>query len=444
MRGYLFTIFLALFSVPFGAHAQNSSDFDVRTQCFETLKENMGETTVFTEPLKTLSKIKYSDLDAQFSKNYKSLTSFGIDIDRGDFEMRTYTFGRPTGYVHPPKLPFPVSTKSELWEKPWSEYLIAEEYVIDSKGEKHFIDCAFIQLGAEKPELITREKYLYDGSPISLTKTVPDGAYKASYTESVSFDYEDKPFASWKRLFIYPKATENEYFNKYSVQDAYPAHATNTLKLLSQLNKVEFQTQTTDEQGNTLIKYYAQGANGKLAEMQYPKELSPIVASGIDAKFSLMTYYQAIESKFPVFAERLSFRGTIDFSTFKRLIFLDKNLNTESIALRDTLIDYRGLATYSLNKENAEKGGMVKFSDPRYDNLYEKVNDVDKALKESKEARSLTGVRSEPEQSMFFSYLYVLAGSAVLMLSTLLTFLIMRRKANEVLLEEVIDEVIKD
>lgn len=45
------------------------------------------------------------------------------------FEMRLYSYGKQTGYKHPPVSPFPTYSKSEKWDSPTKEFIIAEEYV---------------------------------------------------------------------------------------------------------------------------------------------------------------------------------------------------------------------------------------------------------------------------------------------------------------------------
>lgn len=175
----LFSIIFSLMVSDSVAYAQISSDFTVREQCFTTLKENLKEASIFYEPLKNLNGKTYKEIEQEFSKNYKNLSSFGIDIDGGDFEMRLYSFGKQTGYVHPPNLPIPSSSKSDIWENPAKEYIVAEEYINDNDGNKHFLDCSFFQLSAQDLMVVTRDRYSYDGVMVSMTKNVPDGNYKA-------------------------------------------------------------------------------------------------------------------------------------------------------------------------------------------------------------------------------------------------------------------------
>lgn len=369
------------FILPMYASAQTASDNATRAQCFATLKENMAETSIFSQPLKTLATTTYADLESKFSKNYTSLSSFGIDIDRPDFEMRLYSFGRQTGYQHPPKLPLPSSTKSELWGENSKEYIVAEEYITDNNQQKHFLDCVFFQISGQDLMQITRERYLYDGALISITKTPQTNDYKAWYSENISFDYQSKPFVTWRRLFVYPKATQNNYFDRYDVQDAFPAHQTtsfNSLAFEDSSKGPVMSSQDYDAKGNVTIKYYSPDATGKIVEVTYPDELKPIVSDGADKRFPLATYYQSIENLFPEFAKRLSFRGTLQYDTFKKLL-TSPSLDAESQKLLNTLLDPRGLAAYSVSKERAASFGTT-LSNPQFDTVFEQVQNADKAF----------------------------------------------------------------
>jgi len=368
-------------TVPFFVSAQSASDNTVRAQCFDTLKENMAETTIFSLPLQTLATTTYADLESKFSKNYTGLSSFGIDIDRPDLEMRLYSFGRQTGYQHPPKLPLPSSTKSELWGETSKEYIVAEEYITDNNQQKHFIDCVFFQISGQDLMQITRERYLYDGALISITKTPQTNDYKAWYSENVSFDYKSKPFATWRRLFVYPKATQNTYFSKYDAQDAFPAHQTTSFSSLAFKNSSQgpvMSSQDYDEKGNVSIKYFAPNVTGEIVEVAYPDELKPVVSDGADKRFPLATYYQSIENLFPEFAKRLSFRGTLQYDTFKKLL-TSPSLDAESQKLLNTLLDPRGLAAYSVSKERAASFGTT-LSNPQFDTVFGQVQNADKAF----------------------------------------------------------------
>lgn len=363
----------------------SASDQVTREQCFATLKENLVEAGTFTDPLVELSKMTYADIEPNFSQNYKNLASFGIELDKPNLEMRVYSFGRQTGYVHPPKMPFPSSYKSDMWIGPTKQFIVSEEYSVDQSGNKQFISCSFFSIGAEDLLKVTRENYAYDGALISLTKTASDNSYKAWYSQNSSFDYDDKPFVSWTRLFIYPQATENSYFDKYSVADAFPANKVASFDVLKFLLKAKISLNDYDGSGTiTNVKYLVPDSEGKLVEMETPKELLPIQPEGLGKVFPLTTYYQAIESRFPEFATALSLRGTLKYETYKRII-TDPNLDPEIKKIVDTIKDPRQISLYSIDKEINEQQGM-SVSNPDMDNMLVKMQDADAAISEISEA----------------------------------------------------------
>lgn len=416
------------FTIPAFASAQNVSDSAVRAQCFTTLKENMAETTIFSEPLKTIATTTYNDLESKFSKNYTGLSSFGIDIDRGDFEMRLYSFGRQTGYQHPPKSPFPVSTKSELWGENTKEYIIAEEYIVDDSKQKHFLNCAFFKISGEDLMQVTRERYLYDGAMVSITKTPENKEYKAWYSENLSFDHLDKPFVAWKRLFVYPKATQNTYFNRYDIQDAYPAHKVDSFKILNFKNSKEAkiiiaQVRDIDANGNTITKTFSVNDKGAPFEVLPPDELKPIISEGINNNFPLTTYYQAIQSIFPEFSKKLSIRGTLQYDTFKKLLISD-SLDSESQKILNNLRDPRALTRYNLNKERITSAG-AKYSNPKLDDVFEQIKDADKSLKDIQE-------KIEKKKYYFsINEWKMIAGNTLILALIVLVIVYITRKKNK-------------
>tara|TARA_Y100000031_G_scaffold112442_1_gene124163 strand:- start:1759 stop:3066 length:1308 start_codon:yes stop_codon:yes gene_type:complete len=355
----------------------STSKQNIRSQCFTALKENIAEAKIFSEPLKELQKLTYQDLESRFSTNYKELFSFGVEIDRGDIEMRLYSFGRQTGYIHPPDLPLPAYVKSDKWEEPAKEFIVAEEFIVDPEGEKHFLNCVFFVIDSDNLLNVTRENYLYDGEMISLTKTAKDGSYKAWYSENTSFDYQDKPFVNWKRLFIYPKLTQNDYFNRYDVAEVFPANKVESFDILKFFLEVTSQVQDYDNLGFLETSYF-KNENGENVKIDPPKEFLPVAATlqdDLSMFFPLADYYQAIENMFPRFAERLSFRGTLEYDTFKKLFAIAED-DEDARVLWNTLGDYRSLANYDLDKKNKEKEG-IKVSDPEMDKLLRDIEDAE-------------------------------------------------------------------
>lgn len=353
---------------PVVVFAQNTE----QSQCFSTLKENMAEAAIFTDPLTQLKNTTYTQLEPKFSQYYKNLASFGIEIDKPDLEMRIYSFGEQTGYIHPPKLPFPSSYKSDMWIEPAREYILAEEYVLDQNAKRHFIDCVFFQIVSEDLMSVTRDRYLYDGPMISLTKSASDESYKAWYSENLSFDYENKPFVTWKRLFIYPESTQNSYFDKYSVADAFPARKVTSFNTPSLSPKQNYNKNTSISTTSDKI--------GSVTTSALSPAFSSAASSGIDTVFPLTTYYQAIENQFPEFAKELSLRGTLKYDTFKQLAS-EQNPNPEVGKLLKHLFNYQSLAYYSFAKDKEEQAKRgVQISNLELDNVLFAMKDGDWAV----------------------------------------------------------------
>jgi hypothetical protein len=376
VRSVSFVIYIFL-AAPFFAGANDSDEHRIRTQCFSTLKENLTEAGIIehTPALLEFNKMTYADVEPLFSENYKNLSSFGIELSEASLEMRVYSFGRQTGYVHPPKLPFPSSYESDTWASPAKEFIIAEEYAVDSASQKHFISCAFFTIQSENLLQVTRENYAYDGAMLSLTKVDPKGNYNAWYSQNTSYNYQDEPLVDWTRLFIYPKETQNSYFDKYSVAEAFPANKVQNFNPLLFFQQNLIVLQDNDETGNVHMKYVLFDGDHQPTEVNLPTELKPISPEGLDKVFPLTSYYQAIEDHFPEFAENLSLRGTLKYETYKKLI-IAPSLDPETEKLLNVIVDPRQLARYSLDKESMEKQGM-KVTDPQMDKLLIDVRDID-------------------------------------------------------------------
>ena len=387
-----FVISLMFVTIPFFVNAETEDTAEsVQAQCFTTLKENLKEAGTFSQPLIELNKLSYPDIESKFSENYKNLSSFGIELDKPLLEMRVYSFGRQTGYVHPPKLPFPSSYKSDTWIDPAKEFIISEEYSVDANARKHFISCSLFTISSDDLLAVTRERYAYDGQVVSLLKIPPSGDYKAWYSQNISYDNEDKAFVNWTRLFIYPKATENTFFDKYSLAEEFPANKTPSFDVLRFFLKDVITLKNRDESGVTQVKYLIPDTTGKPVEIEAPKELSPINPSEANKQFPFTTYYQAIEAHFPEFATALSLRGTLKYETYKKII-TDPEIDPEINKIVSTLTNARQLTQYALNKEILSQQG-IEVSDPDMDKMLSVVKDADtvvnKIIAENKDLKNL-------------------------------------------------------
>lgn len=307
----LFAIAFLFLSVLIPAHADE--DAAVRSECFGTLKENMAEIGMLARPeLKELKDADYSQIEGKFSRYYKNASSFGIDVDSPVFEMRLYSFGRQTGYVHPPMSPFPSTTQSEKWDSPAKEFIVAEEYVKDPSGKRLFLSCAFMRMTSEDLSKVKSENYWRDAQIISLLKKSDKLDYKAWWNENISLDYEGNPFVTWYRLFVYPEKTKNDYFDRYTVADSFPGNVAENFDALKK------KSPPADSKGDGFQnRIYVLDENGTIVETSAPPELRPVTGSGNDAVFPLFGYYQSVENAFPEFSKRVALRGVVHFDVLK-------------------------------------------------------------------------------------------------------------------------------
>ncbi len=333
VQSFLTTVFgivlmlLTLVIGPVSAQAQSGQ----QEECFTQLQSSALEIPAFSRLHEQMKGLKYSDVSSSFSPYYKNISSFGIDLRSPDFDMRLYSFGRDTGYQHPPFSPFPIYTLSDKWEEPAKEYIIAEEYVRDTQtSERIFVSCALMSIESADLKGVTAERYLNDGALSSVLFTSSDKSYKAWYTSNDSFDHEGRNFVTWRRLFVYPKSTVNQFFDRYTVANAFPARTTNNLADIKRLRSKEHTEETV-------------------------KLLVAPELKGYDTVFALNSYYSAIESTYPKFAEKLSLRGVLQYKTVKEL--LATRGVEEFSSLWNTVLNPNDITKYALLKE---KGELVK------------------------------------------------------------------------------------
>ena len=367
------TLLVLLGIAPLLATSVQAEAFDnteVREQCYYDLKENLAEIPLFSETLEGLRDMEYSALDGKFSRYYKNISSFGIDVDQPIFETRIFSFGEPTGYIHPPFSPFPTFAKSDKWENPAKQNIVLEEYITDETSQKHFLGCAVFRIESENLMEVTSENYLYDGELISVMKSNTN--YKAWYNGNISYNHENKPFVNWKRLFVFPKSTINGYFDRFSVMNAFPSRNVDNFEVLkpqkpsvqniptdilekikTQLGKenpTEAEIMSRMPDGAPLI--YIADENGNITNSIAPEALTPVSREGNDNIFAFTSFYQAIENTFPVFAKRLTLRGTLKFDTLKQIMASPEA--PELASIWSTVLDMREITKYALKKEKGE------------------------------------------------------------------------------------------
>ena len=391
-------LFLCLIFINFLLSINTFADSSIQEKCFNNLVKNIEKLPNFQKPLETISKMDYSSLEKDFSKYYKNMSSFGVDLDTDLFEMRLYSFGEQTGYNHPPFSPYPISTKTEKWNNNAKEFILAEEYIRLPNNEKQFLSCSFMQIESWDLMKVTSENYLYDWDLLSVIQTNNDNDYKAWYNENISYNHDNNPFVTWKRLFIYPKETQNEYFNKYDILDNFPS------KKIEDFNKLfpnipdipKIPDNAVDENGIPIIlwdgapRIYQTDENGKILNWIAPDALMPVKAEGFDEIFALNSYYQSIENTFPEFSKNLALRWVLHYDTMKKL-FATKD-NDNFAYLWNTVLDSRDITKYALKKKQ-DKLDKEEYFYEKYlndipnieKNAQKLLNKSEKGVKETKE-----------------------------------------------------------
>jgi hypothetical protein len=402
--------------------------------CFEMLKNDLTETGTFFTPLQELEGMTYQDLEAGFSRTYKSLSSFGnLEVGAPIIEHRIYSFGEQTGYIHPPLSPFPSSLNSEQWDTPARQYIVVEEYINTPTGEQYFMDCGFIEIASENLMDVTREVYSHDGVGTTLKKTAPDNSHKSWYSDFPSFNYQAEPFVEWRRLFVYPKATENEYFSKYAVADAYPANEVESYDVL------EFNLQSfvsLQEYGENSLdnnQIFAIGEDGELEEVVVPEALQPYLFAGKDRTFSKNSYYEAIEARFPEFYEKLAFRGALQYDTYKEYLVVEEGTLDERVDnMLWGLYEFKTIKSYYADKVKNETDG-VTITNPVLDPVLADIlqaNEVIEEVNSKIDSEKNEKESYENEKTMFASktVVYITMLILVLLIGGVVAYLVYRER----------------
>lgn len=363
-----------------------AEDSSTREACFSELQSNMSEIGVFEGPYWELWSKSYSDLD--FSRYYKNMSSFWIDINEPLFEMRLHSFGRQTGYMHPPYSPFASSTQSERWDEAAREFIVAEEYITKPDGTRQFLSCSFMQILSDDLMEVTSENYLYDWEIISVI-IENDSDYKVWYNENVSFNHDNRPFVTWKRLFIYPSETQNDYFDRYSLLESFPSNRTDNYNFLSNENFWEW----TISVSSTVSVY---DSNWNLESVISPsRELYPVEREWNNEIFPLFTYYQDIEDTFPEFGQKLALRWELSFDSMKSMI--GTRDNSDYTHIWNTVLDPRGVTQYMLAKESwTVSENFDQWEIEFYENNISMIGNIEQEINNVSQTRDQ---RSEISQS---------------------------------------------
>ena len=366
MKYFIFLLF-SIISSGFFIQAQAANDIETRENCLEILKVNVEEAGLSVDAVDGLKGLNYKVLEGDFSKYYKNLSSFGVDLESAKFDARIYSFGAQTGYIHPPLSPYPSSTKADVWDSPAKEHIIMEEYIRDANENRHFLGCAYFQVQSPDLMSVTRDRYVYDGELMSAIKV--EGDYKAWYNENYSFDGEGVHFVTWKRLFVYPKATENEFFSRYGVLEAFPSNKVNSFTELYPVLEPD-----SDEAESDIVHYVAYGENGIIKSMS-SDALRPVRLPENEL-FPFNSYYRAIEAQYPEMIDNLSVRGLTSYNQIKKLIASRKD--TEKNSVWSVIVDTRDATNYYQKKER----GDLEEESKVFENFIDRIDQIDLEIKE--------------------------------------------------------------
>ncbi|MEF2175901.1 MAG: hypothetical protein V3575_05490 [Candidatus Absconditabacteria bacterium] len=375
----LFSVSCTLMSLTFGAQDLNS--INGREECFEILKQNLKETELFKEESETIKDISYKQLDKEFSKYYKDMSSFGLELREPRFLHRVYSFGEQTAYKHPPFSNFPTYTNSDKWDKAAKENIITELFVKNDKDETIFLGCAFMKIRAIELISFKGENYLYDGQPFSYL--IERDNYKSWYFTNDVFDFNEDIMGTIERLFIWPKSTVNSYFNRYEITDSIESIKINEYKEIYGPTPLEGESDIS----NAKIGAYDQNGNLIFPDQKNsdkkPKDI-----------FENFTYFQATQDKFPEFAKHIAMRGLLDFDLFKKsLIKYNAKETTEEEKLElskylEIVLDYRDYNKYTKKKLDGNNSIIIED----YDNFEENMNKIENIIQQniSKDGAVLT------------------------------------------------------
>lgn len=375
----MFSVSCTLMSLTFWAQDLNSINW--REECFEILKQNLKETELFKEESETIKDISYKQLDKEFSKYYKDMSSFGLELREPRFLHRVYSFWEQTAYKHPPFSNFPTYTNSDKWDKAAKENIITELFVKNDKDETIFLGCAFMKIRAIELISFKWENYLYDWQPFSYL--IERDNYKSWYFTNDVFDFNEDIMWTIERLFIWPKSTVNSYFNRYEITDSIESIKINEYKEIYWPTPLEWESDIS----NAKIWAYDQNWNLIFPDQKNsdkkPKDI-----------FENFTYFQATQDKFPEFAKHIAMRWLLDFDLFKKsLIKYNAKETTEEEKLElskylEIVLDYRDYNKYT--KKKLDWNNSIIIED--YDNFEENMNKIENIIQQniSKDGAVLT------------------------------------------------------
>ena len=184
---------------------------------------------------------------------------------------------------------------------------------------------------------VKADKYWYDGTILSVVANDDANQNKIWYNYNTAYDFDFKPLANFERLFVFPKSTQNQYFDKYDIIDAFPGGKTDLKNFIFEMNESPGKGINYDSVGNITALY------------GFPSFLTVPEFTGKNKDFVLYDFYQEIENVFPDFAKHLSLRGALSFETTKKI--LEDSSNPRYAEIINTTIHPFDFVKYAKAKE---------------------------------------------------------------------------------------------
>lgn len=347
-----------------------NADFDVRQQCYQDLKTHMSEFPQFEEAYDIFSDMEYDQIEQGFSRKYQDMSSFGVDLEEPLFELRLFDEWSQTAYQHPPNSPFPATERTEQRDQPAREYIIAEEYVNEPDWDRHFIWCSFMRINADDLYEVEAENYWYDSEIASTLVESDQNQNRVWYNTNTAFDYDEMPLAEFERLFVYPQATQNDFFDKYSIKEAFPTNVVSYDEFTGAFEE--------DEEDSIRGVVYDEEWNIDLHDL--PDIMSTLREETDHDVFPYFEFYQEIENNFPEFARYLAVNWIINFDTLKEAIA--ERHEHEFADLWSVIVNQRDLDRFAYMEEQWEDIDMDDDQKELYRERLEQIDEIDAQVRE--------------------------------------------------------------
>ncbi len=360
-----------------------SADYDLRQSCYSDLTDYMSDIGATQAAIEWLENFTYEQLEEEFSRKYQEMSSFGIDLYEPLFSMRLHSYWQQTQYQHPPYSPYPVYDRTEQWQYPAKEFIIAEEYVTDPEWQEHFIWCSFMHIKSDDLENFSDDDYWYDSEIFSAVSEDSDRWNQIWYNTNNVYNYDNEITGSFDRLFVFPQGTQNDFFDKYSVIDSFPSNVVDLEDFFDELWWQDWEQ----------IRGVFLDESGSAISYDMPDILSPVSEVSDNDVFPLFNFYQEIENVYPDFWQYLAINWHLQFDTLKEMI--DKRHDHEYADLWSSIINSRQIQKYAYNDRYGYDTDLEDEKEELYEETIETIHQVDN------EARQRLGLSSSQVYESF-------------------------------------------